>query len=143
MSNYIKTYVIEGVAYEVHGAYDMYPELDESGRRVNAGYDSYDIYTATFYKERETSKEVGYLTCLNEGHPFNTVPTEDDIRKFLNIPKATASYIIELWMEAEEAFRNGDDEKCLELKEEFTSKYDLLLPEEREEVNEYLESVGG
>jgi hypothetical protein len=143
MSKYIATYVIEGEAYEVCGVYDQYPEVDDDGKRVNPDFDFYDVYTQAFTKDSKTGELVGYQTCINDGNPFKTFPSEADIRRFLNIPIVTVDDVQQLWMDAEDALREGDDDKCLELKESFAANYELLSDEDKKSVEEYLESVGG
>lgn len=76
----IVRYTINGIVYKVFGEYDMFPDVDESGRRLNTGYDFYDVYTL--------SKDGKYLTCVNDGRPFRTEPTETDIKNHLNNEKA-------------------------------------------------------
>src|SRR5690606_6471269 len=52
-------------------------------------------------------------------------------------------YCIDLWLEAEEANRNEDTGKALELKNKFREKYVTLTKRERKYVKRYLDSVGG
>ena len=51
--------------------------------------------------------------------------------------------IIQLWLDAEEENRLGNDEKCLELKEKFSKKYDTLSDFQKEVVEDYLEDLAG
>jgi hypothetical protein len=80
MDEVVGTHVIEGIAYEVHGARYMYPETDENGLPVrrNGLYDYYDIYTYG-------TGRLTCLTCVNEGRPFMTIPTEKELRDFLEV----------------------------------------------------------
>jgi len=95
MNRVVGTYVMHGVAYEIHGEFEMYPELNEAGVRVNRGYDFYDIYTY--------GHTLKCLTCLNEGQPFKTIPTEDVVRKFLGLNDEPEEQIfIEYGEESEE-----------------------------------------
>jgi len=73
--NEICKYTIDGVVYTVFGEHDMCPNLDESGLRLNTGYDFYDVY--------EPSLKLGCLTCVNEGYPFYSLPTEKELTEFL------------------------------------------------------------
>ena len=76
----VGTYVIEGIAYEVHGERYMFPETDANGLPVrrNGLYDYYDIYTYG-------RGGLTYLTCVNEGRPFKTIPTEKELMDFLEV----------------------------------------------------------
>jgi hypothetical protein len=51
--------------------------------------------------------------------------------------------IVDLWLDAEEELRNGNDEKCLDLKEEFSNEFSKLSLDDKKEVTEYLDSVAG
>lgn len=51
--------------------------------------------------------------------------------------------VVQLWLDAEEENRNGNDEKCLELKDEFSTQFSKLGLDDKQYVNDYLESVGG
>lgn len=77
-NNLVGTHVIEGIAYEVRGEKYMFPEVDEDGMviRRDGRYDYYDIYTY--------GTTLNCLTCVNEGQPFKTIPTEKELRKFLH-----------------------------------------------------------
>ena len=50
--------------------------------------------------------------------------------------------VIQLWLDAEEENRKGNDEKCLELKDQFSSEWEKLTLDDKQYVNDYLESVG-
>lgn len=50
--------------------------------------------------------------------------------------------IIQLWVDAEDALREGNDSKCVKLKDEFSSEFSTLSGEDQKEVSEYLESIG-
>ena len=54
-----------------------------------------------------------------------------------------AEQLIDLWLDAEEELRNGNDEKCLEMKELFMKEKENLSDEDKEFVEDYLMSVGG
>jgi len=75
MSDYVGGLVVRGIAFEVHGEKEMYPELGADGRRVNNGYDFYDVYTMGL--------KLGCLDCVNENDPFKEVPTEKELEKYL------------------------------------------------------------
>lgn len=53
--------------------------------------------------------------------------------------------LIQMWLDAEEENRKhtqeGED-KCLDLKDEFSKEYEKLSKEDQEYVGDYLESVG-
>lgn len=52
--------------------------------------------------------------------------------------------IIQLWLDAEEENRKHTKEgidKCLELKDKFSKKFDKLSNEDKEYVKDYLDSV--
>lgn len=49
--------------------------------------------------------------------------------------------IIQLWLDAEEENRNGNDKKCQELKEQFSNEWEKLSLNDKQYVNDYLESV--
>jgi len=51
--------------------------------------------------------------------------------------------IIQLWLDAEEELRKDNDDKCLELKEQFQEEYSKLSKEDKQYVDDYIESVGG
>tara|TARA_R110000868_G_C10878803_1_gene762794 strand:- start:738 stop:974 length:237 start_codon:yes stop_codon:yes gene_type:complete len=72
----IKSYIIEGEEYNIYGEYEMYPELDENGMKVNAGFDFYDVYVEC--------KKMNCQNCVNEGYPFFEVPTEKELKEFLD-----------------------------------------------------------
>ena len=50
--------------------------------------------------------------------------------------------VVELFLNAEEELRNGNDNKCLDLKEQFSDEYEKLSNEDKQYVKDYLESVG-
>ena len=54
----------------------------------------------------------------------------------------TNEELIQLWLDAEEELRNGNDDKCLELKGQFSEEYDKLSDEDKQHVEDYLESCG-
>ena len=49
--------------------------------------------------------------------------------------------VIELWLDAEEELRNGNDEKCCELKDKFIVECEKLSAEDKQYISDYLESV--
>ncbi len=77
MNGVVGTHVIDGIAYEIHGDIYSYPEVDEDGNviRRDGIYDYYDIYTY--------GMGLKCLTCVNEGRPFKSIPTEKELRDFL------------------------------------------------------------
>jgi len=50
--------------------------------------------------------------------------------------------LIELWLDAEEELRNGNDNKCIEMKDSFSEQLVKLNKEEQEYVKDYLDSCG-
>jgi len=50
--------------------------------------------------------------------------------------------IVQLFLDAEEELRNGNDDKCLDLKDQFSEEYKKLSDEDKQYVEDYLESVG-
>jgi hypothetical protein len=48
---------------------------------------------------------------------------------------------IQLWLDAEEELRCGNDDKCLEMKEKFSQGFDELSKEDQQYTKDYLESV--
>tara|TARA_R100000315_G_scaffold62428_1_gene43939 strand:- start:3216 stop:3386 length:171 start_codon:yes stop_codon:yes gene_type:complete len=50
--------------------------------------------------------------------------------------------LIELWLEAEEELRSGNDNKCIEFKDSFLYQYAKLNRNEQEYVRDYLDSCG-
>ena len=75
MSIFLGGLVIKGIAFEIHGERYMYPELDETGKRINLGFDYYDIYTM--------GHSLGCLDCVNTNHPFYSVPTKKELGDYL------------------------------------------------------------
>jgi hypothetical protein len=51
--------------------------------------------------------------------------------------------VIQLWLDAEEENRNGNDEKCLEMKDQFTKENDKLSKEDQQYVKDYLDDLAG
>lgn len=51
--------------------------------------------------------------------------------------------VIQLWLDAEEELRNGNDTKCLELKDQFSNEWEKLNLDDKQYVVDYLDSVGG
>jgi hypothetical protein len=49
--------------------------------------------------------------------------------------------VIQLWLDAEEENRNGNEEKCLELKDRFSNEFSKLSLDDKKEVTEQLESI--
>jgi hypothetical protein len=54
----------------------------------------------------------------------------------------TKETLIDLWLDAEEELRNGNDEKCLEMKELFFIEKERLSNIEKEYIKDYLDSIG-
>ena len=50
--------------------------------------------------------------------------------------------LIELWLDSEEELRNGNDDRCLEMKDYFSEQYAKLNKNEQEYVKDYLDSCG-
>tara|TARA_R100000742_G_C4253838_1_gene71923 strand:+ start:73 stop:243 length:171 start_codon:yes stop_codon:yes gene_type:complete len=50
--------------------------------------------------------------------------------------------IIELWLDAEEELRKGNDDRCMELKDEFSKRYQKINKKEQDYVKDYLDSIG-
>jgi len=50
--------------------------------------------------------------------------------------------LIQLWLDAEEELRNENEDKALKMKEEFSVRYDILSAEDKEYVEDYLDSCG-
>jgi hypothetical protein len=48
--------------------------------------------------------------------------------------------LIQLWLDAEEENRNQNDEKCIEMKNKFAKEFDKLSKEDKQYVEDYLES---
>lgn len=76
MNKYVGTIIVRGVAFEIHGDRYTYPELDEQGRRINKGFDYYDIYTMGL--------ELGCLDCVNTSPVFFEIPTEKELEDYLD-----------------------------------------------------------
>lgn len=51
--------------------------------------------------------------------------------------------VIQLWLDAEEELRKGNEDKCLELKTKFYKEFDKVTPDDKLEIKDYLESVAG
>jgi hypothetical protein len=51
--------------------------------------------------------------------------------------------VIQLWLDAEEELRNGNDLKCIQLKTQFSIEWGKLTLDDKQYVNDYLDSVGG
>jgi hypothetical protein len=51
--------------------------------------------------------------------------------------------VIQLWLDAEEENRKGNDAKCNELKGRFCEEFGDLSKDEQEHVKEYLDDVAG
>ena len=50
--------------------------------------------------------------------------------------------LIQLWLDAEEQLRKGDDDKCLEMKKKFIGEYNKLSEKDKDFICDYLDSVG-
>ena len=51
--------------------------------------------------------------------------------------------VIQLWLDAEEELRKSNDEKCLELKKQFSNEWGKLSLDDKQYVNDELESLAG
>lgn len=51
--------------------------------------------------------------------------------------------VIQLWLDAEEELRKGNEDKCLELKAKFSKEFDKVTPDDKLEIKDYLESIAG
>ena len=49
--------------------------------------------------------------------------------------------VIQLWLDAEEENRNGNEEKCLELKDIFSNEFSKLSLDDKKEVTNKLENL--
>ena len=49
--------------------------------------------------------------------------------------------VIQLWLDAEEENRNGNEEKCLELKDRFSNEFSKLSLDDKKEVTNELENL--
>ena len=49
--------------------------------------------------------------------------------------------VIQLWLDAEEENRNGNEEKCLELKDRFSNEFGKLSLDDKKEVTNELENL--
>ena len=49
--------------------------------------------------------------------------------------------LIKIWLEAEQELRKGNEKKCLELKNKFTSRYIKLNKEQQQYIKNYLDSI--
>ena len=49
--------------------------------------------------------------------------------------------IVQLWLDADEELRNGNDDKCNQLKEEFSNEFGKLCLDDKKEVIQYLEDL--
>jgi hypothetical protein len=85
MSVYVGGMVIRGIAFEIHGERYMHPELDETGKRVNTGYDFYDVYTM--------GHKLGCLDCVNEADPFYDKPSEKELEIYLEAKDFFTTFI--------------------------------------------------
>ena len=47
--------------------------------------------------------------------------------------------VIQLWLDAEEENRNGNEEKCLELKDRFSNEFSKLSLDDKKEVTEEMD----
>lgn len=72
----ITSYIIEDVEYNIYGEHEMYPDVDDNGLRTNAGFDFYDVYVE--------DKQMNCQNCVNEGSPFFKVPSEKELKEFLD-----------------------------------------------------------
>ena len=51
--------------------------------------------------------------------------------------------VIELWLEAEEENRLGNDKKCQDLKKQFSNEWEKLSLVDKQYVVDYLDEIGG
>lgn len=58
-------------------------------------------------------------------------------------PADNVDRVVYLWLDAEEELRRGNDAKCLELKAKFSKEFDKVTADDKREIVDYLESVGG
>ena len=49
--------------------------------------------------------------------------------------------VIQLWLDAEEELRNGNEGKCLELKDKFSNEWAKLSLDDKQEVTNELENL--
>ncbi len=49
--------------------------------------------------------------------------------------------VIQLWLDAEEENRNGNEAKCLELKDKFSNEWTKLSLDDKQEVTNELENL--
>lgn len=69
--------------------------------------------------------------------------SEGTIRSVGSWNLSSPDRLINLWLEAEEEGRNGNDNECNRLKNEFAIEYETLRPSDKENVDEYLASIAG
>lgn len=58
-------------------------------------------------------------------------------------PSDNVDRLVNLWLDAEEENRNGNDEKCLEMKDKFSKGVDKLSKVDQQEVRDELDSLAG
>lgn len=51
--------------------------------------------------------------------------------------------VVQLWLDAEEELRNENDDKCLEMKAQFSKEFDKLSKEDKQYVKDELDSLAG
>lgn len=51
--------------------------------------------------------------------------------------------LVQLWLDAEEENRLGNDEKCLEMKDKFSKEVDKLSKADQQEVRDELDDLAG
>ena len=84
----------------------------------------------------------------DKGQRFKNISDPTDIRNYIYNGSAWADAdrsdidALKPLLDAEEELRNGNDEKCLTMKELFKIAYNNLSISEQKEVDDYLESVG-
>lgn len=76
MSVVLGTVTVRGVDFQIQGERYMYPDLDETGQRVNPGWDYFDVYVR--------DEKLGCLDCLTGNDPFSNKPDEKELEKYLD-----------------------------------------------------------
>jgi hypothetical protein len=78
MGHRVAAYTIDEVEYEIYGDVEMFPAKDEKGNVLrDSRFDHYDIYVY--------SDTLKCLNCITENKSFKTIPTEKELRNYLDI----------------------------------------------------------